>query len=46
MDEGQMEKTWYKNNFNTRTGQEMHREVRASLASVNDLILSANIRNN
>jgi hypothetical protein len=40
MSGGQMDKTQYKNDFNTKTAQEMHREVRASLTSINDLSLS------
>jgi hypothetical protein len=42
MSGGQMEKTKYKNEFNTETGQAMHREVRSSLTSVSDLSLSVN----
>jgi hypothetical protein len=45
MDGGQMKKTRYKNDFNTRTGKEIDREVRASLTSVSDLSLSARRRN-
>jgi hypothetical protein len=37
-------KTQYKNDFNTETGQAMHREVRASLTSVSDLSLSVSRR--
>jgi hypothetical protein len=44
MNRGQMGKTQHKNDFNTGTGQEMQREVRASLNSVSDLILSARKR--
>jgi hypothetical protein len=44
MNGGQMDKTQYKNDFNTGTGQEMHREVRASLTSVSDLSLSVRRR--
>jgi hypothetical protein len=39
-----MEKTQYKNDFNTETGQEMHREVKSSLTSVNYLSLSVSRR--
>jgi hypothetical protein len=45
MSGGHMDKTQYKNEFNTKNGQAMHREVRSSLTSVNDLILSVKIRN-
>jgi hypothetical protein len=45
MSGGQMGKTQYKNDFNIGTGQEMHREVRASLTSVIDLSLSMSRRN-
>jgi hypothetical protein len=34
-----MDKTQYKNDSNTETGQAMHREVRASLTSVSELSL-------
>jgi hypothetical protein len=44
MSGGQMDKTQYKNDFNTGTRQEMDREVRASLNSVNDLSLSVRRR--
>jgi hypothetical protein len=40
-----MDKTQYKNDFNAETGQEMYREVRASLNLVSDLSLSVSIRN-
>jgi hypothetical protein len=40
-----MDKTQYKNDFNTETGQSMHREVRSSLTSVSDLSLSVRRRN-
>jgi hypothetical protein len=40
---GKMDKTQYKND-NTETGQAMHREVRASLNSINDLSLSVRRR--
>jgi hypothetical protein len=39
-----MDKTQYKNDFNTKIGQEMHREVRSSLTSVSDLSLSVSKR--
>jgi hypothetical protein len=35
-----MDKARYKDDFNTETGQEMHRELRVSLTSVSDLSLS------
>jgi hypothetical protein len=41
---GQMEKTQYKNDFNTEIGQAMHREVRSSLTSTSDLSLNVSIR--
>jgi hypothetical protein len=43
---GQMDKTQYKNDFNTKIGQTMHREVRASLNLVSDLSLSMRRRKN
>jgi hypothetical protein len=44
MNGGQVDKTHYKNDFNTKIGQEMHREVRASLTSFSDLSLSVRRR--
>jgi hypothetical protein len=44
MSGGQMDKTQYMNDFNTETGQEMHREVRASLTSVSELSLRVSRR--
>jgi hypothetical protein len=41
-----VDKTQYKNDFNTETGQVMHREVRASLTSISDLSLSVSRRKN
>jgi hypothetical protein len=43
---GQMDKTQYNNDFNTKIGQAMNMEVRASLTSVNDLSLSVSRRKN
>jgi hypothetical protein len=40
-----MDKTRYKNDFNIGIGQEIHKEVRASLTSVSDLSLRASKRN-
>jgi hypothetical protein len=39
-----MDKAQYKNDFNKGNGQEMHREVRASLTSVSDLSLRVSKR--
>jgi hypothetical protein len=39
-----MDKTQYKNDFNTETRQEMHRELRASLTSVSGLNLNVSRR--
>jgi hypothetical protein len=44
MSGGQMDKTQYKNAFNTGTRQAMHREVMSSLTSVSDLSLNESIR--
>jgi hypothetical protein len=39
-----MDKNQYENDFNTENGQAMHREVRSSLTSASDLILSVSRR--
>ena len=44
MSGGQMDETQYKNDFNTETGQVMHREVKSSLTLVSDLSLSVSKR--
>jgi hypothetical protein len=41
---GQMDKTQYMNDFYIETGKAMHREVRSSLTSVSELILSVRRR--
>ena len=38
-----MEKTQYRNDSNTKIGQAMHMEVRASLTSVSELSLKVSI---
>jgi len=44
MSGGQMDKTQYMNDSNTKNGQAMHREVKVSLNSVSELSLRASKR--